>query len=347
MLCSDCSKCTFPNQERIEAECYCKYDVGSHHGSEAIEVDSDFRLTTTEIIKRLDSTELWSPHQKFMCERGWTLAMPAPPIVFQEAKAMSERGQAAVIELRNTIANPQGARAASFVFVGCAGIGKSRSCDEAQRIFFPGQPSILIKVSYCDRSEFDRYNFSEAFLWRIVAGIYGTVNPKFTHVAPFLDNMNAPRVEEPLTFERVVAFATEMLPNDQPWILAVDELVKLPMSDENKSQILALCSNWVKLSIGSPFLRCVALASFAPDFIACPSLPPIFLPPSLLHVESALAMAVEFGLDPVNNPLVMSAILVGAGHPRALWLGLNHLKEHGTLITSTALAPTFVLAQCV
>lgn len=127
-----------------------------------------------------------------------------------------------------------------------------------------------------------------------------------------------------INFARVVDFAIGILPHEQPWILAVDELTKLPVESTVLKSILSTCTQWVHLSLQSSFQRCVVMTSFVPglfDFLPRSNRPPIFISPSLLRAESCVAMAREFDLDP-TQPLVMGAILMAAGHPRALYLGL-------------------------
>jgi len=178
-------------------------------------------------------------------------------------------------------------------------------------------------------------------MWRIIAGIYGVANPKFTaaHVPSFLDRVLRLGWIEKIIFERVVDFAMQMLPNDQPWILAVDELIKLPAKKHTVNHILSMCTQWVYLSLGS-HLRCVVLTSSTPkllDFLSTSNRAPICIAPSLLRAESCVAMASELGHNP-TNPLVMGAILMAAGHPRALHLDLEYLQSNNALMPVSQLA---------
>lgn len=96
--------------------------------------------------------------------------------------------------------------------------------------FSPSEPSVLIKVAYniLEHSILDRANPVQAFLWRIVAGIYASRELEFTvaHVPWFLDT-TCITIPVPYDFADVAKFASEFLPNDQHWILAVDELILL------------------------------------------------------------------------------------------------------------------------
>jgi len=145
-----------------------------------------------------------------------------------------------------------------------------------------------------------------AFLWRIIAGIYGVVNPKFTaaHVPSFLNGVLVK--QRLIDFQQVIEFAARMLPDGHHWILAVDELVKLSV-EHAMGRILSVCSQWVKLSIGSPFRRCAVMTSFVPGFLSLSGRLPICIAPSFLRAESCVAMAIELGHDP-TKPLVMGAI---------------------------------------
>lgn len=175
-----------------------------------------------------------------------------------------------------------------------------------------------MKVAYNVFSDADQQSPFQAFLWRIIAGIYGVVNPNFTaaHVPSFLAGVRCSGRIEEINFEQVVAFAMKTLPNNQPWILAVDELIKLPVAKHVIGSILSTCTKWVQLSEESSNIwRCVVMTSFVPglfNFLTLSNRAPIYIAPSLLRAESCGAMAREFGHDPAN-PLVMSANSHGCG----------------------------------
>lgn len=321
----------------------CKHSLGSHNDAEATGTLGP--LTNAEIIKFLEAAAPWTNQQQIEAQRGWTLAVPAQKNnTFQEAKENRERGKEAIAELKTNLASSmKGAQALTFAVIGCAGIGKSRFCDESQTIFFEGESSVLIKVAYnvVELSEADAQDPRKAFLWRIIAGIYGATHPKFTvaHVPSFLNNLMFSGRMDHMELKLVHEFADAMLPKNHHWILAVDELVKFPAKDK-VPDILSICSEWVKWSLGASFLRCVVMTSFVPgffDFLSGSNREPIFISPSLLNVKSAIAIATEFGLDK-ENPLVMDAILMAGGHPRALYLGLEYVKDNGAIMPVSQLA---------
>lgn len=316
----------------------CKHDVGSHSDAEST---GTFPLTIAEIVEFLDAANLSTVEEERESERGWLLAVPLEKNTFQEVEEHIKKGQAAIAKLKENLdSSDVSAQPLIFAFIGCAGVGKSRCCDESQKIFFPTQDSVLIKVAYnvVQFSQMETEHPLSGFFLRIIAGIYGAVNPKFTvaHVPSFLSRVTKSG-RWSVEWDFVVEFAQKMLPPNLPWILAVDELVKLPVTKETRELILHHCSQWVKLSIGSSHLRCVVMTSFVPKLLSNSGRAPICISPSLFHAKSSIAMARDFGLDP-ENPLVIGAILMAGGHPRALCRGLKFIKEHGAIMPVSLLA---------
>jgi hypothetical protein len=312
------------------------------------------------ILKLIQQSTPKTQEQYVQSEFKWTLARPAWCLEFQLPEELKARYR---VLLREMIQNLHNVKTSSdrldrlvFATLGCPGIGKSRLCDEIHGLLFPGQQTIVLKVTYniVSLHKLDRTKPADAFLWRIVAAAASHKVPEFSVAAVpvFLEHVK----NIPIDFNAMYALLQGLLPSSLPWILVVDEIVNLTThgpTPEARAVILSHCSEFVRRSKvkqlpalppgqsasydqllkSLEIFHCCLVTSFSPTTIAYQTQslrPPLLVPQFSLNLVSCQNLAKQmFGgeIGPEIKGYVQTTIFQSGGHPRALLLGLEHLRQ--------------------
>lgn len=225
------------------------------------------------------------PQEIGVLQQRWTLAFPdAVPEYCARDQALEtcRQAKAHLLDGLRSHGTASSRKPLVFASMGCTGSGKSRMVDEIGNLLFPGEDTVVLKVTYNSTGivRSDRTPPAEALMWRVIASAVSFAVNKFYSIAQVPRFVAYAFARYQITEGATFAYLNATLPLALLWVLGLDEVVK---ATGNRAQIFSFCSAFARLSVASQDapLRCVFVTSLDWGTIADQSLSgrhPYFLP---------------------------------------------------------------------